>query len=472
MNSKEESNLLKQRNKMDQEFNTIDRIFAEQRNYFDSHFTKSVSFRINALKKLKRNIEAREKEIAEALYNDLKKSFEESYLSEISIVLQEIKIHLEHLTKWAKPKRVTTPMQLLPSSSFIEYQPLGVTLIMSPWNYPFQLVMVPLVNAISSGCCSILKPSEFNHETARILDSIIKETFEEQHIAIVHGNHTVAQHLLQKPFDLIFFTGSAAVGKIVLKAAAENLTPVILELGGKNPCIVDKSANLTIAANRIAWAKGMNSGQTCIAPDYILAEESIKPKLLQEIKKSFHKMYGEDIQRSKYYPRIIHETAFNRLSGLLREASIYSGGETDQSELYIEPAILDKVSFDDVIMQEEIFGPLLPVISFKDLTEAIDQINRGEKPLVIYYFGDQESGRRVIAETTSGGICINDTLIHLANHHLPFGGVGKSGNGKYHGKYGFEAFSHARAIVKTPNWADLPFRYPPFKYFKWIRRII
>ncbi len=457
---------------MENAFTRIDQLFSDQRTKFDSHATKSVSFRIDVLRKLRSTIIAKKKEIAAALYSDLKKSYEESYLSEISIVLQEINFHINNLTQWAKPQRITTPLHLLPSSSYIQYQPLGVTLIMAPWNYPFQLVFIPLISAISSGCCAILKPSEFTPAVSKILDALINETFEENHVAIVHGDHELGQHLIQMPFDLIFFTGSSTVGKIVLRAAAENLTPVILEMGGKSPCIVDKTANLTVAANRIAWAKGMNSGQTCVAPDYILAEESIKAKLLMEIDKAFHAMYGDDIQKSKHYPRIIHENAFNRLHKLLEGANIYSGGKSDKADLYIEPTIINQVNKSDPIMQEEIFGPLLPVISFKNIEEALEVINSGEKPLALYYFGDDQAAKNVLNKTASGGACINDTLIHLANHGLPFGGVGKSGKGKYHGRYGFEAFSNARAIINTPAWIELPFRYPPFKYFKWIRKII
>jgi aldehyde dehydrogenase (NAD+) len=446
-------------------------LFEQQRAYFFTHTTKDIHFRIRQLKQLKAGIQQYESRICAALKKDLNKSHEEAYLTEISVVLLEIDYHIKHLRKWAKPQRIHTPLHLLPARSRLHAEPLGVALIVSPWNYPFQLVINPLIGAISAGCCAIVKPSPATPSVAEVLDQLLGELFDPSYVATVHGEIEVNQALFHMPFDIIFFTGSPRLGKIVMAAAAQNLTPVILELGGKSPCIVDQDAKIELAAKRIAWGKSINSGQTCIAPDYVLIHEHVKSDFVTAYKKAITEMYGDNPKESDYYPRIVHTAAFDRIIGLLKDASIIYGGESDKIERYIAPTLVDAVEFSHPIMQEEIFGPILPLLTFSDLDEAIHTINSHEKPLALYYFGYAGS-ESVIRATSSGGGCINDTLMHIANHHLPFGGVGNSGMGKYHGKESFLAFSNQRPVVTTATWIDLPLKYPPFRYFKWIRKII
>lgn len=451
---------------------TIVALLAKQKAYFATHQTKHIDFRLAQLQKLKQVIVEYQEKIEKALWLDLHKSPEEAYLTEISIVIGEIDYHIKKLKQWVKPQRVPTPIHLLPSSSKIVYEPLGVALIIAPWNYPFQLVMNPLVGAISSGCCCILKPSPDAPVIGKVMEEMIKKCFDEQYISLVQGEQQTNTILLAQHFDLIFFTGSSFVGKIVLKAAAEYLTPVVLELGGKSPCIVDASANIDIAAKRIAWGKLINAGQTCIAPDYLLAHQSIKDELLHKIALNIRQMYGDNIKESRFYPRIVNDRAMNRLMTLLRQGTIHTGGEVDTNERFIAPTIIDNIEPDCSVMQEEIFGPILPVLSFEQIDEAISYINKHEKPLALYYFGENKNAKEVLLKTTSGGTCINDTLMHITNHHLPFGGVGNSGMGKYHGFGSFVAFSNPRAVVSTPTWIDLPLKYVPFKYFEWIKKII
>jgi len=447
-------------------------IISAQKEFFGSHKTKDLLFRIENLLKLREAIKKYEKKITDALWTDLHKSYQEAYLTEISIVNQEIDNHLKHLTGWSHPKRVSTPIHLLPSSSKIITEPLGVSLIIAPWNYPFQLLMNPLVGAISSGCCSLLKPSPYTPNVAKVMEEMIKETFEEKYIGIVQGGRKVNEMLLDERFDVIFFTGSPALGKIVMKAAAVYLTPVVLELGGKSPCIVDEGANIQIAAKRIAWGKTINAGQTCIAPDYLFAHSSVKDELIKQIGLHIGEMFGNDVKKSEYFPRIVNKQAFDRLKGYLQHGDIKYGGEVDEAERYISPTIIDDVKPEYPIMNEEIFGPILPVMTFTKIEEAISYININEKPLALYYFGKNRKAKEVLAKTTSGGGCINDTLMHITNHKLPFGGVGNSGLGKYHGLDSLLAFSNRRSIVCTPTWIDLPFKYVPFKYFKLIKKII
>jgi aldehyde dehydrogenase (NAD+) len=406
------------------------------------------------------------------LWKDLHKSPEESYLTEISIVTGEIDNHIKHLKKWAKPKRVSTPLYILPSSSKIIYEPLGLSLIVAPWNYPFQLLFNSLVGSISAGGCSILKPSPDAPEIARVMQDIIEDTYDSNYIAVVQGGRETNTILFNERFDIIFFTGSPNVGKVVMKAASQHLTPVVLELGGKSPCIVDVDANINIAARRIAWGKMINAGQTCIAPDYLFAHHSIKDELLDKIAGNIKEMYGDDIKGSRFYPRIVNQRAIDRLEKLMNQGEIHSGGEIDEKEKFIAPTIIDNVDPDFLVMQEEIFGPILPVMTFEHIDETIEYINKNEKPLAFYYFGKNKNAKKVLAKTTSGGACINDTLMHITNHNLPFGGVGNSGMGKYHGQESFMAFSNRRAIVTTPTWVDLPLKYAPFKYFKLIKKIV
>ena len=443
-----------------------------QRAFFGSNETKDVAFRLKQLSKLRHVVIEYQEQIQHALWDDLHKSPEDAYLTEISIVLSEIDNHIKHLKRWAKPKRVATPLYLRPSSSKIIYEPLGVALIVAPWNYPFQLLFNPLVGAISAGCCTILKPSPDTPTVATLMEEMIAKTFSTNYIALVQGGKETNTHLFKQRFDLMFFTGSPKVGKVVMKAAAEHLTPVILELGGKSPCIVDKDANIDKAAKRIVFGKLINAGQTCIAPDYLFAHHFIKDKLLDKITFYIKQMYGDDIKKNRFYPRIVNDDAMNRLAGLMNEGTIHLGGEVDFEKRYISPTIIDDVKPEYEIMKEEIFGPILPVMTFDTIAQPIAYINNNEKPLAFYYFGNNKRAKEILNSTTSGGACINDTIMHVANHHLPFGGVGNSGLGNYHGHNSFLAFSNKRAVVKTPTWIDIPFKYPPFKYFKWIKKIL
>ena len=454
------------------EQNIIIQHIESQRDLFSSQKTKDINFRLEQLKKLKAAILRNQENIENALWKDLHKSPEESYLTEISIVNQEIDYHKKNLRKWAKPKRVSTPMHILPSSSKIVYEPLGVSLIVAPWNYPFQLLINTLVGAISAGCCTILKPSPDTPTIAKVMENMIAETFDSNYITVIQGGRETNEILFKQRFDIIFFTGSPKVGKVVMKAASEFLTPVVLELGGKSPCIVDADANIDVAAKRIAWGKTINAGQTCIAPDYLFAHKSIKAELLDKIASNLKQMYGDNIKESRFYPRIVNERAMNRLEGLLNQGKIHSGGEIDNKDKFISPTIIDEIMPDDLIMQDEIFGPILPVMDFENIDEATSYINKNEKPLAFYYFGKNKKAKEVLTKTTSGGGCINDTIIHIANHKLPFGGVGNSGLGKYHGHGSFLAFSNQRAIITSPTWIDIPLKYAPFKHFKLIKRII
>lgn len=429
----------------------IDIRLANIKSFFSTNQTKSISFRLQQLRNLKEAILKFQPKLEQALWEDLHKSPEEAYLTEISIVLGEIDNHIRHLKKWSRPKKVLTPIHLLPSSSRITYEPLGIALIIAPWNYPFQLLFNPLVGAISAGCCAVLKPSPDSSKTATVMEEIITSTFPADYITLIQGRREVNTLLLQKQYDVIFFTGSPALGKIVMKAASEHLTPVVLELGGKSPCIVDHDANIQVAAKRIAWGKMINAGQTCIAPDYLLVHENVKDDLLNLIDKNIREMYGEDIKKSRFYPRIVSDRAIQRLLKLLEKGTIYTGGDYDINEKYISPTIIDNITPSDPVMQEEIFGPILPVMTFNNINEVIKYINDNEKPLAFYYFGTNSNGKDILLKTTSGGGCINDTLMHIANHHLPFGGVGNSGMGKYHGLGSFLAFSNSRAIVSTPT---------------------
>lgn len=457
---------------IDTSLQTIENLHLGHCSFFATHKTKDVNFRIGMLKRFKSAILANEQKITDALYADLHKSAEEAYLTEISIVLQEIDNHLKHLKAWAKPKSVPTPLHLLPSSSKIIYEPLGVALIIAPWNYPFQLLMNSLVGAISGGCCAMLKPSPYTPTVAAIMEEIIHQAFDTNYISIVQGGRDVNRILLEKRFDIIFFTGSPDLGKVVMKAASAFLTPVVLELGGKSPCIVDASANIDLAARRIAWGKMINAGQTCIAPDYLFAHESIKDALLLKIQKYITLWYGQNPQESPYFPRIVNDNAIKRLQKLLLHGKIVFGGNVDAADKYISPTIIDEVQTDFPIMQEEIFGPILPVMTFDNIETVIEYVNAHEKPLAFYYFGKNDSVKNVFLKTSSGGACVNDTLLHITNHHLPFGGVGNSGMGKYHGHESFLAFSNARAVIFTPTWFDLPVKYVPFRFFKWVKKII
>jgi len=456
---------------METSASTISEIYKGQKSFFASQKTKSIAFRLQQLKTLKKAILQYEDKVNEALWQDLHKSKEEAFLTETSLLIEEIDYHLKKLKSWVQPKRVGTPLQIKPSRSKIYYEPLGVGLIIAPWNYPFQLTLNPLIGAISAGCCAVLKPSPDTPTVARVIEEMISEFFPSEYIAVVQGGKEANQELFKLPFDIMFFTGSPGVGKIVMKAAAEHLSRVVLELGGKSPCIVDKNANLKITGKRIAWGKIINAGQTCIAPDYLLVHKAVKNDLLVEITKAFEEMLGEDISNSKHYGRIVNPAAMNRLIKYL-DGDVYYGGKVNLEEKYIEPTILNNVHPEDKIMQEEIFGPILPVMEFGEINEALSYINKNEKPLALYYFGKDKGAEKVLLETSSGGACINDTLLHVANHKLPFGGVGNSGMGKYHGKESFLAFTHERGVVNSTTKLDIPLKYPPYNFFGLIKKIV
>ncbi len=454
---------------------SVERIKAlveSQRAYFRSGATLAERFRRERLRALKSAILEHERELADALWADLHKSYEEAYLTELSIVLGEIDNHLRQLGRWMTPERVATPLKMFPSRSRVVSEPLGSTLIIAPWNYPVQLLLNPLVGAISAGCTAILKPSPYTPTVAAVLEKLVRATFDEEYIAVVQGNREVNKALLAERYDLIFFTGSPSLGREVMAAAAQNLTPVVLELGGKSPCIVDAGADVAVAARRVAWGKCLNAGQTCIAPDYLLLHESIKGRFVEALQREFKTLLGDDPRRAKHYVRIVNERAFDRLEGYLADGEIVFGGERDRAERYFAPTILDGVSPDAPVMQEEIFGPIFPIVTFAATDEAIEFVRDREKPLALYYFGPAETAREVVRRTSAGGTCINDVIMHIANENMPFGGVGNSGLSSYHGRESFNAFSHRRSVVTTPTWLDLPFRYMPYKWFKAVKRIL
>ena len=435
-----------------------------QRAYFQTGDTKDVEFRIRQLKKLYQWITVHEQEIMDALYMDLNKSNFEAYATEIGIVKEEIRYTLKNLRKWAAPKRVPTPITQFPSKSFIYPEPYGIVLIMSPWNYPFQLTIAPLVGAICAGNCAVVKPSAYSPHTTKVMADMLRELFQEKYIAVVEGGRQENQALLNEKFDYIFFTGSVNVGKYVMEKASAHLTPVSLELGGKSPCIVDETADLKLAAKRIVWGKFLNSGQTCVAPDYILVQNSVKDKLVRYMEKYIRKMFGKDPMQNPDYPKMINEKHFNRVLGLTERVHVVCGGGSNVDMLKIEPTVLDQVTWESPVMQEEIFGPLLPVLTFYDIEEAIQMVNARPRPLALYYFTkDKQREAMMLKQVSYGGGCINDTIVHLATSHMPFGGVGNSGMGGYHGKDSFDTFTHKKSIMKKSVLLDIPIRYAPFK---------
>ena len=452
--------------------NRIPQIVAAQRNYFRSHETLPVDFRLAMLRKLRDAILKHERELTDALYRDLHKSYEEAFLTEISIVLGEIDNFLKHLKQWAAPSKKKTPLKLKPAKSAIITEPLGVALIIAPWNYPVQLLLNPLVGAIAAGCTAILKPSPYVPNVSEALAKLIEECFDKEYVTVVQGHRDVNSALLEERYDIIFFTGSPDLGRIVMRAAAANITPVVLELGGKSPVIVDKSADIAIAAKRIAWGKTLNAGQTCIAPDYLLIHREVKEAFIEAFKRALRELHGEDVQQSKHYVRMVSAKAFERVSGYRADGTIRHGGKVDALDRYIEPTLLDNVSEESAVMREEIFGPVLPIIEIGDIEEAIEFINNREKPLALYVFAKKEHAERVIALTSSGGACFNDVIMHIANEHMPFGGVGNSGMGRYHGRDSLYAFSHRRSVLTSSTRVDIPFRYMPYKWFKRIKRLL
>ncbi|OMF37786.1 aldehyde dehydrogenase [Paenibacillus sp. FSL H8-0548] len=443
----------------------IDRILQEQQIFFGQGHTLDVHFRIKQLQLLRQTILRYEKEINEALYKDLRKSELETYMTEIAIASNSIRHTIKQLKKWTKPEKVKTPLYLFPASSRIYSEPYGTILIISPFNYPFQLVIEPLIGAIAAGNCAIIKPSESTPHISALLSKMISEVFDPSYLCVIEGEKETTSLLIHAPVDYIFFTGSTAIGKIVMEAAAKNLVPVTLELGGKSPVIVDSSANLEIAAKRIIWGKLLNTGQTCISPDYVLAHTNIKDQLIQKMKEVIQAFYGTTIQSNKDYARIVNERQFDRLASLLEsdQAHIVFGGRTDRADLYIEPTLLADVSWNSASMADEIFGPILPIMAFKDLSEAIRSINARPKPLSLYLFTEDAAvEKKVMANVSFGGGCINDTIMHVSNPSLPFGGVGSSGIGAYHGKYSFDLFSHKKSILKKSTKLELGLVFPPY----------
>lgn len=443
-----------------------------QRNFFGSGTTLDIDFRKAMLNRLLEALQKWEKPLAEALWHDLHKSYEEAYMTELSIVMGEIRHHLKHLSSWSATKRYISPLKMFPSRSKVMSEPLGNALIIAPWNYPVQLLLNPLVGAISAGCTAILKPSPYVPNVATVLEQIIDDTFDDEYIAVVQGNRDVNKALLAERFDLIFFTGSPVLGREVMAAAAKHLTPVVLELGGKSPCIVDKDADIKVAAKRIAWGKSLNAGQTCIAPDYLLVHQDVKEQFVEALYKAFRSLLGRKPNKTKHFVRIVSDSAFRRLVGYLNNGVIRFGGSHDIEERFIEPTLLDNVSPEAPVMQEEIFGPIFPLLTFSDTEEAIEFVRKREKPLALYYFGDAEKGEDVLRRTSSGGACINDVIMHIANENTPFGGVGNSGMGAYHGVESFRVFSHRKSVVTTTTRWDVPFRYMPYRLFRLIKKLM
>lgn len=442
----------------------ISNILKKQKEYYASHKTRNLKTRLSYLNKLEEVIKKHEKDILEALKRDLNKSSFEGYATEIGTVLEELRYMRRHLPLWVLPKRVRTSIANFPSTSKIYKDPYGVVLIMSPWNYPFMLAISPLIGAIAAGNCAIIKPSNYSPSTSRILEVICSEVFPKEYVAVIQGGREENKTLLEQKFDYIFFTGSVAVGKTVMEAASRHLTPVTLELGGKSPCIVDETANLDLAARRIIWGKFINSGQTCVAPDYVLVHHTVKDELIQNMKRYIMRFYGKDAGRNEEFPRIINEKHFKRLCSLLEGEKIIIGGVANEETLQIAPTILDRITWDSKIMEDEIFGPILPILEYQDLREEINRINNRPKPLALYFFTTNKGNeRRVVRDISYGGGCINDTIMHLASSSLPFGGVGESGMGGYHGKASFDTFTHKKSILKKSNRIDIPLRYPPYK---------
>lgn len=439
-------------------------LLDKQREYYKSGVTVPVDFRIEQLKKLYAAIKKYENEILQALHTDLGKSDYESFMCEIGLVLSEITYMIRHTKKFAKRKTVYTPITNFHAHCFKQPVPYGNALIMSPWNYPFLLTVDPLADAIAAGNTAIVKPSAYSPATSAIISKIISECFDAEYIAVITGGRAENAALLEQKFDFVFFTGSQAVGKEVLRHTAEHLTPAVLELGGKSPCIVDKSANIALAAKRIVFGKFLNCGQTCVAPDYILCESSVKDKFISEVASQIKIQYGDNPLKNKDYGKIINQKHFERLCGLIDKNKVIIGGETDCGSNRIAPTVMDNVTENDAVMGEEIFGPIMPILTFDDFDKTVDDLKDKDKPLALYLFSsDKKRIKRITTELSYGGGCINDVVVHLSTSEMGFGGVGQSGMGSYHGKDGFDAFSHYKSIMDKKTWLDLPMRYQPYK---------
>lgn len=449
----------------------IESIVASQREFFASGKTFDIAFRKQALKSLRDSILRHEKELLEAIKTDLGKSSTEAYMCEVGLTLSTIRYTLKHLSRWARTRRMPTPLTNFHSRSMIVQEPYGVVLVMSPWNYPVLLSLEPLIGAIAAGNTVVLKPSAYSANTSNIIAQVIEETFDSAYVSVIKGGREANQSLLEEKFDYIFFTGGVNVGKLVMQKASAHLTPITLELGGKSPCIVERSADLQIAARRIVFGKFLNCGQTCIAPDYILVEKTIHDEFVKHLIKELTLMYGEDILTNPNYGKIINRKHYDRLLGLITQQKIVFGGKHDEETLRIEPTILDHVTGDDAVMQEEIFGPLLPILSVSDMDEAYHFVQSRPHPLALYLFTNNAGvEKRFLTQVPFGGGCINDTIIHIATKNLPFGGIGNSGMGRYHGKYTFDTFSHEKSVVKKYTWLDLHMRYQP--YTRWKEKLI
>ena len=442
-------------------------IVAKQRLFFQTHVTRDVEFRIRALKNLQKTIREWEPRISEALHADLGKCASEGYMCEIGLVLGSIRDTLRNIRKWSKPRRAAAGLAHFPSSCRVEADPYGVVLIMSPWNYPVLLFLDPLVAALSAGNCCVVKPSSSTPATSAVLAEMLSGIFPPEYVKVVIGNHDDSNALLAEKFDYIFFTGSPSIGHHIMEAAARNLTPVTLELGGKSPCIVDSSANLKVAARRVAFGKILNAGQTCVAPDYLMIHRSCKDEFVAYFREAVFEMLGEHPVKNDKLTHIINKRHFDRLMGLIDDASPVVGGQGDPETLRIEPTVLDNVTSVSACMQQEIFGPVLPVLCWDKWEEVEQFVLSRPRPLASYLFTtDKETERRFRQHLAFGGGCVNDTIVHLAVHGMPFGGVGDSGMGSYHGKTGFDTFTHYKSILKKANWLDLPFRYQPYNKLK------
>lgn len=445
---------------------TLKEKINKQREYFSTGETKDINFRIEKLKKLRDVLKSEEEKVFEALKKDLMKSSFESYVTEVAMVYDEINMHIKNIKKWSKKRRVKTPLVQFPAKSFIQLEPYGVVLIIGPFNYPFMLTMDPLIGAIAAGNTVIIKPSESAPETSKILKEILEKVFDEKYILHVNPERgkEVVEELLKEKFDYIFFTGSATVGKIVMKAASQYLTPVTLELGGKSPCIIDKDCKVELAARRIVWGKLMNSGQTCVAPDYLYVHKNIEEEFIKKLEEEIKNQFGDNPLESKDYSKMVNEREFNRVLSYIDKEKLVFGGNYNRKTFQIEPTILKNITWDDPVMEKEIFGPIFPILIFENLDEVIRVVNSKDKPLALYYFSeDKNKIEKVLNSTSSGGVTINDTLVHVSSSYLPFGGVGNSGMGEYHGKYSFDLFSNKKGVMNRKTFLDLKIRYAPFK---------
>ena len=450
----------------------IQKAYKQQRLLSNQRVINTPKQRIEQLKRLRKSIAKYEAELLEALKTDLGKSNYEGFLTEVGVTYQEIDFHIKNVKEWSAHRRIQTPYFLLPSSSKVIPEPFGQVLIMAPWNYPFQLLMNPLIGALSAGNRAILRPSPEVPHVAEVIGKVVDEVFTNEEVFVAQGSIDENQWLLQQQWDYIFFTGGPFLGRIVAKAAAERLIPVTLELGGKSPAIIEKGCNMQAAAKRVIWGKSVNAGQTCIAPDYVWVHESERQAFVDAAKVALEQMYGRDIAQSPDFGRMVNERSFDRVSAYLQGAEIVLGGRTDRAQKFIETTVVSVDGWSSPVMCEEIFGPILPLRTYETLDEVIADVNSHEKPLALYFFGSDAGAEKVLSKTSSGGVSINDTLVHVANHHLPFGGVGGSGYGSYRGKHTFEVFSHKKSVMRSPLWLNMPIKYPPYKGLSLLRRIL